>query len=148
MPHWTYGRATHRGRATRLTAQVDAAVHATLYLSSTSCYLSIIMATLSALKRLARLGGWIGLSTGAMVVAACSSLLGACKSTALHTTDASRDTGGGNQPDAAVADANPAKPDAANVIVMPDAGGLPEAGGEAHAPVDADKADLWTVICE
>jgi hypothetical protein len=106
------------------------------------------MATLSALKRLARLGGWIGLSAGAMVAATCSALLGACKSTTLHATDASRDTGAGSKPDATVADANPSKPDAAHVIIMPDAGGMPEAGGEAQAPVDADKADLWTVICE
>jgi hypothetical protein len=108
------------------------------------------MATLSALKRLARLGGWIGLSTGAMVVAACGSLFaGACKSSTLRTGDAGQDTGLASKPDAAAADTSSGKADGSIVIVVQrDAATGPEAGGEAHAPVDADKADLWNVICE
>jgi hypothetical protein len=91
------------------------------------------MAALSAAKRLARLGWWVGLSTGAMVAAACGAMFAsACKS--------SSSASDGGQPDAAVA----AQKDAPVInIPMPDA-----SAREAGAPTDASEADLWNTICE
>jgi hypothetical protein len=89
------------------------------------------MATLSTLKRLARLGGWIGLSAGAMVAAACGAMLGSgCDSTPLGTSDA--------QPDST------SKRDSLISLPGPDAG----VRVDAPAPRDAGEADMWTIICE
>ena len=92
------------------------------------------MALLSTLKRLARLGGWIGLSAGAMVVASCGALLGGCNSTALNASDA--------RPDG--------KRDALVNQPGPDTGVKADAGVQADTgePADANQTDLWTVICE
>jgi hypothetical protein len=90
------------------------------------------MAMLSTIKRLARLGGWVALSAGAMVAAALTTSCGTS-----HVVGTPKDAG---------ADA---PRDAAQGFVFPDAKTEPDAGtGEAGDPVDADKTDLWNVICE
>lgn len=85
------------------------------------------MAALSKLKRVARLCGWVALSSGAMMASACGSMLAACSSS-------SRSDDGG-RPDAG------ASSDAAHFV-------LPDAAPAQTNPVDADQADLWNVICE
>jgi hypothetical protein len=95
------------------------------------------MAVLSALRRLARLGFWVGLGVGAMLVDAC---------------DSARWRGGHDSaPDAP----NPAVPSS-----KPDALATPDAGVDARVvdaarvdvdqsqPADGGTTDLWDTICE
>ncbi len=94
------------------------------------------MAALSTLKRIARLCGWVALSSGAMVAAACGAMVNAaCSSSSPNV---------GAPPDAGIrSDADAAQP-----LPSPDGSPAHDATpGEANA-VDADKADLWNVICE
>jgi len=94
------------------------------------------MAALSTLKRVARLCGWVALSSGAMVAAACGAMVNAaCNGSTRTVGNTARDAG--SSPDA----------DAAQTIVFPDAPARDAASGEANT-VDADQADLWNVICE
>lgn len=99
------------------------------------------MAALSTLKRMARLCGWVALSSGAMVAAACGAMLNAgCSSstrTLKTTPDAAASPDAGRSPDA----------DAGPKIVIPAPPAQDAASGEANT-VDADRADLWNVICE
>jgi hypothetical protein len=99
------------------------------------------MAALSTLKRMARLCGWVALSSGAMVAAACGAMFNAGCSSSTRTLRATPD--GGTTPDAGSApDA-----DAGQGFVFPDAPARDASSGEANT-VDADRADLWNVICE
>jgi hypothetical protein len=90
------------------------------------------MAVLSALRRFARLGFWIGLSAGAMLADACSSgVKGKAQDAA---------------PDVPVADAL-AKlqlPDAKADSPRSDAGAV----DADNSPADAGQTDLWDIICE
>jgi hypothetical protein len=90
------------------------------------------MAALSTVKRVARLGWWLGLSVVAMLVAACGAMFtNACRS----ATPASRDGGG---------DTTTTKADAP-VIALP----IPDAAAaESGAATDAGSSDLWNTICE
>ncbi len=111
------------------------------------------MAALSTLKRVARLCGWVALSSGAMVAAACGAMFNAgCSSSTrtLRTTpDAGSSPDAGIKPDAATSpDAATARDaDAGQGIIIPDLPVRDAATGEANT-VDADRADLWNVICE
>jgi hypothetical protein len=90
------------------------------------------MAALSAAKRVARLGWWLGLSLGAMVIAACGAMFaGACKSSAPAIRDAGVDTARG-------------QPDGPSITITPPDAATPEAG----AATDAGSSDLWNTICE
>ncbi len=96
------------------------------------------MATLSGVKRLARLGGWLALSIGAMVAAACGALLSSgCESSSTAAREPGVDSSIATDKDAGAA---PALSDAGSSI--------DSAGGEANGPTDADETDLWNVICE
>ena len=89
------------------------------------------MAALSAAKRLARLGWWVGLSVGAMLAAACGAMFtGACKSSSPSRDGGSPDTPGGVEP-------------GGSVIPRLDA-----PAREAGAPTDASETDLWNTPCE
>jgi hypothetical protein len=96
----------------------------------------LAMAVLSTLRRFARLGFWVGLGAGAMLIDACSSGTGDCSQ---HSAaDAS------NQ----------------EVPMTPDAATTSDAGSDAQAvdaqtadadyppPADGGKTDLWDTICE
>jgi hypothetical protein len=97
------------------------------------------MATLSAVKRLARLGWWVGLSTGAMVAAACGSLFSiGCNPSSLTARDAGHEAPVGIRVDA------PTKLDAPVIVIQ----GSDAAAQEANEPVDGGKSDLWEIICE
>lgn len=106
------------------------------------------MAALSTLKRMARLCGWVALSSGAMVAAACGAMLNAGCSSSTRTLRATPDAG--TSPDARTspdAGTSPAA-DAGQGFKLPDAPPAHDAAsGEANT-VDADRADLWNVICE
>jgi hypothetical protein len=99
------------------------------------------MAALSTLKRMARLCGWVALSSGAMVAAACGAMFNAGCSSSTRTLRATPDAA--NSPDAG---ASP-DADAGQGFIIPDPPARDAASGEANA-VDADRADLWNVICE
>jgi len=90
------------------------------------------MAVLSALRRFARLGLWVGLGAGAMLIDACGSGLGVSRDSAPDL------------PPQAVPDV-PATPDAGS-----DAQGVDtQAIDTDHAqPADGGKTDLWDTICE
>jgi hypothetical protein len=95
------------------------------------------MAMLSALKRLARLSGWIGLSAATLLTSTCASMFSSgCESSTSHTTDAGPDAVSALEQDAAVSEAR-----------GEDAAANTDAGAEGPS-VDANKADLWNVICE
>jgi len=89
------------------------------------------MAAFSAAKRWAKLGWWVGLSTGAMLAAACGSMFAsACKS--------SSSTNDGGPADI------PGAQDSPGITIQ-----LPDAGvEEAGQPTDASETDLWNTICE
>jgi hypothetical protein len=89
------------------------------------------MAVLSALGRFARLGLWVGLGAGAMLIDACGSGLGVSR-------DSAREL-----PTPAVPE--PATPDAGS-----DAQGIHLQAIDAdHAqPADGGNTDLWDTICE
>ena len=92
------------------------------------------MAVLSALRRFARLGFWIGLSAGAMLADACSSGLKG------KTLDASTD-----QPAAdALKLVFPTQADAQAGSPGIDAG----VADADNSPSDAGQTDLWDIICE
>jgi hypothetical protein len=91
------------------------------------------MAALSAAKRLARLGWWVGLSTGAMLAAACGAMFtSACKSSSPPRLDASADAL------AAIKQDSPG-------IVLP---GFDASTVDGGAPIDASETDLWNTPCE
>ena len=90
------------------------------------------MAALSAAKRLARLGWWVGLSAGAMLAAACGAMFtSACKSSSPPRLDASADTL------AAI------KQDSPGIVLRFDASAV-----DGGAPTDASETDLWNTPCE
>ena len=95
------------------------------------------MAVLSALRRFARLGLWVGLGAGAMLIDACGS---SPSSLGVRGRDSAAD----------VPSPVPTKPDAA---ATPDAGSdapvllhLPDADQAQSA--DGGQTDLWDIICE
>lgn len=93
------------------------------------------MAVLSALRRFARLGFWVGLGAGAMLIDAC---------------------GGGQWRE----EQNLAADGAAPAVPKKDAAAAPDAGSDAPVlhlqaidadqaqPTDGGKTDLWDTICE
>jgi hypothetical protein len=94
------------------------------------------MAAVSAVKRLARLGGWLALSTGAMVAASLGAIVtGACNRSSIAVGQPPRDASIEGNRDGGISIPEPQ--------VRTDAG-----EGEAGSPVDADQTDLWNVICE
>jgi hypothetical protein len=105
------------------------------------------MAALSTLKRMARLCGWVALSSGAMVAAACGAMFNAGCSSSTRTLRTTPDAG--TSPDAATApDAGTARDaDAYQGFIIPDPPARDAASDEANT-VDADREDLWNVICE
>jgi hypothetical protein len=105
------------------------------------------MAALSTLKRMVRLCGWVALSSGAMVAAACGAMFNAGCSSSTRTLRATPDAA--NSPDAGTGADAGASPDAdaGQGFVIPDPPARDAASGEANT-VDADRADLWNVICE
>ena len=86
------------------------------------------MAVLSALRRFVRLGCWVGLGAGAMLIDACSSGAGV----------RSRDSA----------------PDVVTPVATPDAGGDGQAvdaqtvDADHAQPADGGTNDLWDTICE
>jgi hypothetical protein len=89
------------------------------------------MAVLSALRRFAKLGFWVGLSAGAMLVDACSS-----------SANGDRDSA----PGGAVADASPA-PDSSTIKLDVPPPAI-DAGTADNPSRDAGQTDLWDIICE
>jgi hypothetical protein len=102
------------------------------------------MAVLSALKRLAKLSGWLGLSVGAMVAASCGAFLAsACGNTPIKTKDAQADAT--SKPDAAAEVARiiiPGKDAGADTVASE------AAGQDAEPEPDANQSDLWNTPCE
>jgi hypothetical protein len=95
------------------------------------------MAVLSALRRFARLGFWVGLGAGAMLVDACDNVQWR--------------GGQDSAPDAPSSDVPSSKPDA---LATPDAGvdaravDTQSADADQAEPADGGKTDLWDTICE
>ena len=99
------------------------------------------MATLSALKRLGQLGWWLGLSTGAMLVAAFGTMFAsACGSSSPSSTDAGPSSSTNARSDATTK----IKVDSPGLILPSLDANVQEAG----APTDASESDLWNTICE
>ena len=99
--------------------------------------LALAMAVLSALRRFARLGFWVGLGAGAMLVDACDSVQWR--------------GGQDSAPDAPSSDVPSSKPDA---LATPDAGvdalavDTQSVDADQAEPADGGKTDLWDTICE
>ena len=92
------------------------------------------MAVLSALRRFARLGLWVGLGAGAMLIDACSS----SSSLGFRSRDSAADVPSPMKQDAAVTP--DAGSDAPVLLHLPDA--------DQSQPADGGQTDLWDIICE
>jgi hypothetical protein len=91
------------------------------------------MAVLSALRRFVRLGCWVGLGAGAMLIDVCSSGVG------VRSRDSAPDL-----PTQAVPDAS-ATPDAGRGAQAAD---VQTADTDHAQPADGGTTDLWDTICE
>jgi hypothetical protein len=93
------------------------------------------MAVLSALRRFAKLGFWIGLSAGAMLADACSSSLNG------KAQDAAPEVPVADTPPVTLKLDGPTKTDARSP-------GIDGGAADADKPADASQTDLWDIICE
>jgi hypothetical protein len=92
---------------------------------------------LSSLKRIGRLSWWVGLSIGAMLVAACGTIFAsACSGSSRSAIDAG--------PDARTDASTDSKVDSPVILLRI----IDASVQDADEPTDASKNDLWNTICE